>query len=123
MKSLSRYKRVLQYIEELENRKPRNKSKELEELHKKLKHTGYKLRTLEIIRTISFILLYSSITSAIISAIPGFESFSKNIIRLSTLIGSTIFLIIVGITTKLITLYTTELFLTSSHIISLYNNK
>lgn len=121
MKSLSRYKRVLQYIEELESRKPKGKSKELEELHKKLKHTGYKLRTLETIRTISFILLYSSITSAIISAIPGFEAFSKNIIRLSTLIGSTIFLIIVGITTKLIAVYTADLYLVSSHIISIHN--
>lgn len=120
MNGLGRYTRVLKYINELEERNPKKKNNEIKTLHERLKHTGYKLRTLEIIRTISFILLYSSITSAIVSLIPGFENFSKTVVQLSSLIGSTIFLIIVGITSKLISWYLLDLNLISSELIAIY---
>ena len=120
MNGLGRYTRVLKYINELEDRNPKRKTAEIKTLHQKLKHTGYKLRTLEIIRTISFILLYSSITSAIVSAVPGFESVSKTVVQLSSLIGSTIFLAIVGMTSKLISWYLLDLNLISSELIAIH---
>ncbi len=120
MNDLGRYKRVLNYIAVLEKKSPIKDKKEIKELHKKLKLTGYKLRTLETVRIVTLVLLYSSITSAVISVIPGFESFSKNIVQFSGLIGSTIFLIIFGITSKLISLYMIDLHLISSHMISIY---
>jgi len=123
MKGLSRYRRVLKYIEKLEEENPKKNNKKIKELHKKLKFTGYKLRSLETIRIVSLVLLYSSITSAVISIVPGFERFSANIVRLSGLIGSTIFLIAVGITSKLIALYMIDLHLISSQMITIYNKK
>ena len=124
MNGLGRYKRVIKYIGSLEdkNKKAKN-SPEMKKLLKKLKFAGYKLRSLETIRIIAIILLYSSVTSTIISIIPGFELLSKNIVQLSSVIGSTIFLIMVGITTKLISLYMIDMQLVSSHIISIYTKK
>tara|TARA_Y100000034_G_C6793975_1_gene355702 strand:- start:514 stop:945 length:432 start_codon:yes stop_codon:yes gene_type:complete len=120
MKGLSRYRRVLKYIDQLEEENPKKNKKEIKDLHQKLKHTGLKLRTLETARIITFVLLYSSITSAVISVVPGFENFSANIVKLSSLLGSTIFLILIGITSKLIALYMIDLHLVSSHMISIY---
>ena len=117
---LGRYRRILKYLKNLERKSKTGSTKETKALLKKLKFIGYKLRTLEMIRIIAFILLYSSVTSAVISAIPGFESFSKTVIKLSSLIGSTIFLIMVGITSKLISWYLTDLQLISNELIAIY---
>jgi hypothetical protein len=122
MNGLGRYKRALNYITKLEKGSKKN-TKEVRELHKTLKVTGYKLRTLETIRIIAIVLLYSSITSAIISIVPGFETFSANIVKFSSLLGSTIFLIAIGITSKLIALYMIDLHLASSHLITIYSKK
>jgi hypothetical protein len=122
-KGLSRYQRVLKFIEELEKENPKKGNRKINNLHKKLKVTGYKLRTLETIRVIALILLYSSITSAVISIIPGFDNFSANIVRISGLLGSTIFLIIIGITSKLMALYMIDLHLISTQMITIYNKK
>ncbi|MAF51170.1 MAG: hypothetical protein CMH64_03695 [Nanoarchaeota archaeon] len=123
IKGLSRYQRVLKYIEKLEEENPRKNTKKIKELHKKLKFTGYKLRSIETVRIISLVLLYSSITSAVISVVPGFESFSANIIKLSSLIGSTIFLIAIAVTSKLMALYMIDLHLISSQMITIYSKK
>lgn len=120
MNGLGRYKRALKYIKLLEKKRKIKRTKEVNNLFKKLKFTGYKLRTLETIRGVAFVLLYSSITSTVMSAIPGFDGFSKTVVKLSGLIGSTIFLIIVGITSKLISWYMIDLHLISSEIISIY---
>ena len=123
MNGLSRYQRVLKFIDNLEKEKPLKNKEEVKKLRKKLEFTGYKLKTFETIRIITVILLYSSITSTVLSIIPGFEAFSKNIVYISSLIGSTFFLIIVGITTKFIGLYMIDLNLISSQIIAIYNKK
>jgi len=120
MNNLGRYRRVYKYIKNLERKSKTGSTRETKTLFRKLKFTGYKLKTLEMIRMVSFILLYSSITSAVVSVIPGFESLSKTVIRLSSLIGSTIFLIIVGITSKLISWYMIDLHLISSELIAIY---
>lgn len=123
MKGLNRYKRILKFIENLEKDKHLKNKAEVKKLHHRLKAVGYKLRTIETIRVIAAILLYSSVTSAILSVIPGFDAFSKNIVYISSLIGSTIFLIIIGITSKFITLYTIDLHLIASQLISIYTKK
>ena len=120
MNGLSKYKRVMSYLSAIEKEKRVKKTPEVRRLHRKLQYTGYKLRTLETIRTIAFILLYSSITSTIISVVPGFETFSRNIIKFSSLIGSTIFIGVIAVTSKMISLYMLDLQLISSHIISIY---
>ncbi len=123
MNGLSRYKRVLGFIENLEKEKQLKNKTEIKRLHQKLKSVGYKLRTLETIRIIAAILLYSSVTSAILSIIPGFDAFSKNIVYISSIVGSTVFLIVIGVTSKLITLYVIDLHLISSQLISIYTKK
>ena len=82
MNGLSRYRRVLRYIDGLEKDNPKKNRKDMKALHKKLKFTGYKLRTLETARVVALVLLYSSITSAVVSIVPGFEAFSANILAL-----------------------------------------
>ena len=123
MNGLGRYRRVLQYLKAIEEEKKIKNTAQLKKLHKKLKHTGYKLRTLETIRIVAIVLLYSSITSAVISIVPGFDNFSKNIVKLSSIVGTTIFLIIIGITSKLIALYMIDLQLISSHMLTLYKRR
>lgn len=108
--SFSKYNRIIHY---LENSKDLTK----EELEKRLHHTGVKLRYLETIRIIFFILLYSSIVSGILSIFPGFELISKNILKISSLFSSTICIILIAITTKAISIYTTDLNLIASHLI------
>ena len=120
MNDFGRYRRVLKYLKNLERKSKTGSTKETKVLFKKLKFVGYKIRSLEIIKAISFFLLYSSITSTVISSIPGFESFSKTVIKLSGLIGSTISLIMVGITSKLISWYMIDLHLISGELIAIY---
>lgn len=124
MNGLSRYRRALKYIENLEekNKKLKN-SAEIKKLHKRLKFTGYKLRTLESIRLVCFILVYPTIATALISVIPGFETFSGKIVKFSTVIGSTICLLLIAVTSRLIMLYTIDLQLISNHMISIYIKK
>lgn len=115
MLKITRYSRAVSYLE----KKPRSVKK----LKIELKKTGYKIKILEITRIIFFILLYSSIISGIFSTVmPEFQPVLKQILKLSGIIGSTFCLIIIGITSRYIALYTIDLQLITSNIISLRKN-
>jgi len=109
MITITRYGRIQHHI---------NKKKQSnEELKKELKKAGYKTRTLEFIRAISFILLYSSFLSAFFSIVPEFQPLLKTVLKLSGIIGSTVFIIIIAITSKYLALYTIDLHLIATKLI------
>tara|TARA_Y100000034_G_C6741555_1_gene329075 strand:- start:323 stop:682 length:360 start_codon:yes stop_codon:yes gene_type:complete len=103
--SVTRYSRAKKFLEEKLSKK---------ELEEEFHRTGIKLNSLETIRFITFILLYSSLVSTFLSIIPGIEIITQNILRVSGLIGSTVFLIIIAIASKLIANYTIDLTLYGS---------
>lgn len=114
MLGTSRYSRAISQIEK--------KSQPINELRKELKKAGYKIKLLELIRIIFFILLYSSIISGIFSIIPEFQTFLKQVLKISGIVGSTVCLIIIGVASRYIALYSVDLQLIASKIISLQEN-
>lgn len=109
MFKITRYGRVLHH---LNKKKQSNK-----ELKKDLKKVGYKTRTLELIRIIAFILLYSSLISAFFSVIPELQPLLKTILKISGIVGSTVFIITIAITSKYLALYTIDLQLIATKLI------
>ncbi|MBS3150871.1 hypothetical protein J4443_00635 [Candidatus Woesearchaeota archaeon] len=122
MLGLGKYHRALHYINSLEDASNIGIKdfKQVQELKERLKHTGLKLRSLEITRIIFFILLYSSVVSAFGSFIPGSEIITNNLVKIASIIGSTISFVIIGITSKAISTYTLDLNIIASHLISVY---
>ncbi len=122
MKSVGKYHRALQYINSLEESSNLDIKdfKQVQDLKEKLKHTGLKLRSLEITRTAFFIILYSSVVSAFSSFIPGLEIVTGELVKIGSVLGSTISLITVGIASKAISTYTLDLNILTSHLISIY---
>ncbi len=122
MNGLGKYSRALHYINVLEESSKINIKdfKQVQELKEKLNHTGIKLRSLEITRVIFFIILYSSVVSAFSSFIPGIEIITGKLVKVGSIIGSTISLIIIGIASKAISTYTLDLNIITAHLISIY---
>jgi len=122
MNGLGKYRRAMKYLSELEDRSKIDIKdfKQIQDLKAKLKHTGYKLRTLETTRVIFFILLYSTVVSAFTSFIPGIEIITSKLIKVGSVLGSTISLIIVGIASKAISTYILDLNMITSTLISIY---
>lgn len=123
MNGVGKYTRVLHYVSKLEeNSKIDIKDfKTVQELKEKLKHTGAKLRSLEMTRIFFFIILYSSVVSAFSSIIPGIEIITNNIVKVGSVLGSTISLLFVALLSKTIAVYTIDLNIISSHLISIYS--
>jgi len=94
-----------------------NKKQSIKQLKKELKKAGYKTRTLEFIRFIAFILLYSSFISAFFSVVPELQPLLKTVLKISGLVGSTVFIIIIAVTTKYLALYTIDLHLIATKLI------
>ena len=122
MNSLGKYHRALHYVNSLEDSAKLNINdfKQIQELKEKLKRKGARLRSLEIIRIGFFVLLYSSVASAFTSFIPGSEIITSKIIKFGSVIGSTLSLIIIGLSSKAISIYALDLNMITSHLISLY---
>src|SRR3989338_2463064 len=122
MNGLGKYTRAVKYLSSLEEKSKVDIKdfKHIEELKAKLKHIGYKLRTLETTRTIFFVFLYSSVVSAFSSFIPGSEILTGKLVKLGSILGSTISLIIVGISSKAISTYGLDLNMITSTLISIY---
>ena len=122
MKSLGKYHRAMQYINTLEESSSLDIKdfKQIQELKEKLRHTGVKLRSLETTRIAFFIILYSSVVSAFSSFIPGLEIVTGELVKIGSVLGSTISLITVGIASKAISTYTLDLNILTSHLISIY---
>ena len=122
MNGLGKYKRTLKFLNNLEenSRIDIKDLKQIEELKAKLKHTGYKLRTLELTRIVFFIFLYSSVVSAFTSFIPGSEIVTGKLIKLGSILGTTISLVIVGVASKAISTYMLDLNMVTSTLISIY---
>jgi len=122
MKSLGKYHRALHYVNALEESSKIDIKdfKQVQELKEKLKRTGLKLRSLELTRVIFFIILYSSVVSAFSSLIPGSEIITNKLVKVGSIIGSTISLIIIGIASKAISTYTLDLNIITAHLISIY---
>ena len=95
----------------------RKKPQSNEELKRDLKFIGNKIKSLELLRLIFIILLYSSIVSGVFSIFPGLQPFLKQILKISGIIGSTFCLIMVAITSRYIGLYIIDLQLTAVKII------
>ena len=95
----------------------RKKPQSNEELKRDLKFIGNKIKSLELLRLIFIILLYSSIVSGVLSIFPGLQPFLKQILKISGIIGSTFCLIMVAITSRYISLYIIDLQLTAVKII------
>ncbi len=123
MNGFGKYIRALNYTQELEEKSKIDIKdfKQVQDLKKRLKHTGMKLRSLELTRVFFFILLYSSVVSAFTSFIPGSEIIAGKIAKIGSVIGSTISLIIVGILSKTIALYILDLNMISAHLITIYS--
>ncbi len=123
MNSLGKYRRALSYVSKLEEKAKIDLKdfKQVQDLKKKLQHTGMKLRTFEITRMFFFILLYSSVVSAFTSFIPGSEIITTNIAKVGGFLGSTLSLVIIGLTSKTIALYILDLNMISAHLISIYS--
>lgn len=123
MNGLGKYRRALNYIKELESRAKIDIKdfKQVQDLKERLKHTGYKLRTLETTRVVFFIFLYSTIVSTFTSFIPGSEILTNRLIKIGSVLGSTISLIIVGIASKAISTYILDLNMISAHLIAIYS--
>ncbi|MBI2105506.1 hypothetical protein HYT56_01560 [Candidatus Woesearchaeota archaeon] len=122
MNGLGKYRRALHYLNNLEETVNIDIKdfKQIQELKEKLKHTGYKLRSLETTRAIFFILLYSSVVSAFSTLVPGLETVAGKLVKFGSIIGSTISLIIIGISSKAISTYVLDLNIITSHLISIY---
>ncbi len=122
MNSLGKYRRAIHYINTLEESTKINIKdfKQVQELKEKLKHTGLKLRSLELTRIFFFIILYSTVVSAFSSLIPGLQVIAGNLVKFGSIIGSTISLIIIGIASKAISTYILDLNMITSHLISIY---
>lgn len=120
------YSRANYFLKDIDCKKKNIKKEDREKLDwlwKRFKHAEYKLRTLKIIRLIAFILLYSSIVSAISSAVLVgylFETLTATIIELSGIIGSTVFVIIVAVTSKFIEMYLGDIYILSAKMIAIY---
>ena len=95
----------------------RKKPQSNEELKRDLKFIGNKIKSLELLRLIFIILLYSSIVSGVFSIFPGLQPFLKQILKASGIIGSTFCLIMVAITSRYISLYIIDLQLTAVKLI------
>ena len=122
MNGLGKYTRALKYLDELEEKSHIciEDYKLIHDLKARLKHTGYKLRTLETTRTVFFIFLYSTVVSAFSSFIPGAEIITSKLIKFGSILGSTISLIIVGAASKAISTYMLDLNMITSNLISIY---
>ncbi len=122
MDGLGKYTRSLHYVNALEesSRIDLEDFKKVQELKERLKHIGLKLRSFETTRIIFFIILYSSVVSAFTSLIPGLEAISGKLVKIGSVLGSTISLIIIAISSKAISTYTLDLNIITSHLISLY---
>jgi len=122
MNGLGKYTRALAYIKKLEESAKVNIKdyKLVQELKEKLKHTGLKLRSLEITRIFFFIFLYSSVVSAFTSFIPGIQIITGELVKIGSVVGSTISLIIIGISSKAISIYILDLNMYTAHLISIY---
>src|SRR3989344_5417036 len=122
MNGLGKYRRALHYLNALEESAKIDIKdfKQVQELKNKLKHAGYKLRSLETTRAVFFVLLYSSVVSAFSSIIPGTEIIAGKLVKFGSIIGSTISLIIIGISSKAISTYTMDLNILTAHLISIY---
>ena len=106
---------VTHYSKVISNLKKKPQSNE--ELKRDLKFIGNKIKSLELLRLIFIILLYSSIVSGVFSIFPGLQPFLKQILKISGIIGSTFCLIMVAITSRYIGLYIIDLQLTAVKII------
>ena len=122
MNGLGKFTRSMHYINALEESSKINIEdfKKVQELKEKLKHTGLKLRSFETTRIIFFIILYSSVVSAFTSWIPGLEAISGRLVKIGSVLGSTISLIIIAVSSKAISTYTLDLNIITSHLISIY---
>lgn len=122
MNGLGKYTRTLHYINALEESSKINIKdfKKVQELKERLKQAGLKLKSFETTRAIFFIILYSSVVSAFTSFIPGLEAIAGKLVKIGSVLGSTISLIIIAISSKAISTYTLDLNIISSHLISIY---
>ena len=110
MFNVTHYSRVISHLK---------KEQSPEELKKSLRIIGNKLRSLEFLRLIFVILLYSSIISAMTSTVlPELGPLLKEILKFSGLIGSTFSLIMFAITSRYIGLYIIEMQIIAAKLIS-----
>ncbi|MAG45278.1 MAG: hypothetical protein CMH63_00710 [Nanoarchaeota archaeon] len=123
MNGFGKYTRALNYTQKLEGKSKIDIKdfRRVQDLKKRLKHTGMKLRSLELTRIFFFILLYSSVVSAFTSFIPGSEIITGNLAKIGSVIGSTVSLVIIGILSKTIALYILDLNMISAHLIAIYS--
>lgn len=122
---LNPYSRVGYFLKDMDcktkNIKLEDKNR-LDQLWNRFKHAEYKLRILKTTRLIAFILLYSSIVSAISSTfLVGYlKDFTTTILELSGIIGSTFFFIIVAVTSKFVEMYLGDIYVLSAKMIAIY---
>ena len=122
---LNPYSRVGYFLKDMDSRtkgiKVEDKNR-LDQLWSRFKHAEYKLRILKTVRLIAFILLYSSIVSAISSTfLAGYlRDFTTTVLELSGIIGSTFFVIVVAVTSKFIEMYLGDIYVLSAKMIAIY---
>lgn len=122
---LNPYSRIGYFLKDMDSKTKNVKLEDknrLDQLWNRFKHAEYKLRTLKTVRLIAFILLYSSIVSAISSTfLVGYlKDFTTTILEISGIIGSTFFVIIVAVTSKFIEMYLGDIYVLSAKMIAIY---
>ncbi len=122
---LNPYSRIGYFLKDMDSKTKNVKLEDknrLDQLWNRFKHAEYKLRTLKTVRLIAFILLYSSIVSAMSSTfLVGYlKDFTTTVLEISGIIGSTFFVIIVAVTSKFIEMYLGDIYVLSAKIISIY---
>ena len=122
---LNPYSRIGYFLKDMDSKTKNVKLEDknrLDQLWNRFKHAEYKLRTLKTVRLIAFILLYSSIISAISSTfLVGYlKDFTTTILEISGIIGSTFFVIIVAVTSKFIEMYLGDIYVLSAKMIAIY---
>lgn len=99
-------------------RKSSKKNKRVEEKIDKLKTIHKRIRIYFIVRNVFMLLLYASAISAIASDIVLLSGLSDAVVKVSGIIGATIWLIGVTVFNRLIDLNTTDAYVLASEIIS-----
>jgi hypothetical protein len=115
---LTRFGRIKHRLEPHIQRNKKQKNKEALSKYAKFCKVYKRVKIYFLIRNISFILLYASVASAILSNIFVLEQISSTLANIGGLIGGTIFGVIILITNHLANLEIADAYVLASEIIA-----
>ncbi|MFH1072855.1 MAG: hypothetical protein V1743_05490 [Nanoarchaeota archaeon] len=120
---VTKVSRLKRYLAELEKEIPVKDQADQERLgvlNRQMNSSLLKMRLLTGVRVFFFILLYASVISNFISDVSIFAFFTKRIVLLSSVIGTTVSLFFLWLLTRFINIYWEDVRTFSTHIIAAY---